>query len=519
MENNNKKFHYIIISVLALVFVATITISSYAYFTATVTGTSNNNVVTTGTMEIEFSDGPQVGLDNIVPGSFVEKTFSIRNTGTVDTYYDIYMSDLINDFADKTDLVYTLTSSNGENISETQVPDENTKIVQNQALTVGQTHNYTLRIDFKETNDNQDDNKGKTFSTVIRVNEVKELETLIHKVTSLADGADPTSTDVIGNTNLAYDGTTDNNLRYVGSNPNNYVKFNNELWRIIGVMNNVETKSDGTQNLVKIIRNKEFDNSYSYDTSENSINDGFGINQWGESTYEDGTPYEGADLMRELNYDYLGDVQVGTDGKWYSERDNEKNTMPPSTIGSNEQNKIESVVWHLGSPTTKDDAFDNTWEDILTPYISYTRERANTHGKTCAFSEDCNDTVIRTSKWTGKVALMYPSDYGYATSGGSTVDRQTCLNTSMRLWYNSFNDCSANNWNYRAQFMDTLSPSSRDAHDFILVTVGSIQDDNPTAIGHVLVRESWVFPSLYLKSSVLVIGGDGTQNNPYIIAN
>ena len=94
MENNNKKFHYVIISLLVLVFVVTLTISSYAYFTATVTGTSNNNVVTTGTMEIEFSDGPQVGLDNIIPGSYIEKTFSVRNTGTVDTYYDIYMSDL-----------------------------------------------------------------------------------------------------------------------------------------------------------------------------------------------------------------------------------------------------------------------------------------------------------------------------------------------------------------------------------------------------------------------------------------
>ena len=32
----------------------------------------------------------------------------------------------------------------------------------------------------------------------------------------------------------------DNNgdVRYYGENPNNYVTFNNELWRIIGVLNN-----------------------------------------------------------------------------------------------------------------------------------------------------------------------------------------------------------------------------------------------------------------------------------------
>lgn len=65
--------------------------------------------------------------------------------------------------------------------------------------------------------------------------------------------------------NLASD-DPDNNVRYIGANPNNYIYFNCsdynnptantcELWRIIGVFNNV-SKSDGTNSsLVKIIRN------------------------------------------------------------------------------------------------------------------------------------------------------------------------------------------------------------------------------------------------------------------------
>lgn len=54
---------------------------------------------------------------------------------------------------------------------------------------------------------------------------------LVQKIKNLA------KTDT---TNLALDGTSDNNVRYIGSNPNNYVEFNGELWRIIGVMNNIE---------------------------------------------------------------------------------------------------------------------------------------------------------------------------------------------------------------------------------------------------------------------------------------
>ena len=37
--------------------------------------------------------------------------------------------------------------------------------------------------------------------------------------------------------NLKIDNTKDQNVRYYGSDPNNYVSFNNELWRIIGVFN------------------------------------------------------------------------------------------------------------------------------------------------------------------------------------------------------------------------------------------------------------------------------------------
>ena len=53
-------------------------------------------------------------------------------------------------------------------------------------------------------------------------------------------------------------GNNPKNYRYEGSNPNNYVLFNDELWRIIGVFN-VETESNGKQDLVKLIRAQALD--------------------------------------------------------------------------------------------------------------------------------------------------------------------------------------------------------------------------------------------------------------------
>ena len=49
---------------------------------------------------------------------------------------------------------------------------------------------------------------------------------------------------------LAYDDY--GNLRYIGANPNNYILFNDELWRIIGVFSE-DTHSVSGEKLIKII--------------------------------------------------------------------------------------------------------------------------------------------------------------------------------------------------------------------------------------------------------------------------
>lgn len=59
----------------------------------------------------------------------------------------------------------------------------------------------------------------------------------------------------------------DKNMRYVGKNPNNYVKFNNELWRIIGTFNGQ----------AKIISDEVYNNSIFW--NQNS-------NRWDESTLQ-----------------------------------------------------------------------------------------------------------------------------------------------------------------------------------------------------------------------------------------
>ena len=170
----NKKYQ---IALLVIAIMLIISGVSYAYFAVVATGTSNNNIVTSGTMKITYTDGPQVSLENAIPGDSLTKTFTVKNTGTVDTKYDIYLSDIVNTFVDQTDLVYTLTSDTGANITiDTEIPNVSTKIVTSQNITPNETQSYTLTIKFLNKNEVQDNNQGKLLKTIIKINESSDAD-------------------------------------------------------------------------------------------------------------------------------------------------------------------------------------------------------------------------------------------------------------------------------------------------------------------------------------------------------
>ena len=197
----------IILSIVGVLLLVSIVVAtSYAYFTATVSGNkdTNNVVVTNGVMALEYKDGDAINLGNAIPGSSVSKTFTVKNTGNVSTNYTIYFSELSNKFVDKTDLVYTLTSSDGgKNVVQTQVPSTNEAMVSNYAIDAGKTHTYTLTITFLNKDENQNDNMGVTFSTKVSVNETKEYVEPLDIDVELAQGMIPVNFDTSGNAVVA----------------------------------------------------------------------------------------------------------------------------------------------------------------------------------------------------------------------------------------------------------------------------------------------------------------------------
>ncbi len=178
-------------------------------------------------------------------------------TGTIDFH-----------FTPMTHIVYSgLTNSNDET-------EEYIRIASYHNSNSNTTYYPTLNIgsDYISINDGTDDlvkdtdytyNNGiVTFLNVLDENKtytvtaVTPPETGAQHIASLIENVNPDTNgvytgeagDSCTNT-FAYDGTADNNLRYVGANPCNYVKFNCdaddncELWRIIGIMNDVDSTS------------------------------------------------------------------------------------------------------------------------------------------------------------------------------------------------------------------------------------------------------------------------------------
>jgi len=112
---------------------------------------------------------------------------------------------------------------------------------------------------------------------------------------------------------------------------------------------------------------------------------------------------------------------------------------------------------------------------------------------------------------------MYPSDYLYATAGGSRTSINICLEKPMKMWDNSNivgSDCKNNDWLKPATgWRWTLSPSTDLEWSGGVFAVSSSGNVNLNlACGSDGVR-----PVVFLKSTTKITGGEGTLRNPYIL--
>jgi len=259
----------------------------------------------------------------------------------------------------------------------------------------------------------------------------------------------------------------ENGYRYEGKNPNNYVWFNNEYWRIIGVFDTEVVKSDNTtenKSLVKIIRA--------------DVLDGLA---WDKSNTNDWTA---ASLNKLLNGAYYN-AQDGTSSGYcygYSTTVTANCDYTKKGIQSGYRNMIAKATWYLGG------------------YSSYSATAEAFYG----YERGTTVYSGRPTKTTGYIGLMYPSDYGYSVLSSS------CARTINLGSYNR-GTCAGQSWLYGKGYEWTISPhSSNSRRVFNLGSDGNLNSNNA-------YNGYGASPVLYLDASVYKIDGEGTLDKPYII--
>ena len=246
---------------------------------------------------------------------------------------------------------------------------------------------------------------------------------------------------------------------YRGTNPNNYIEFNNELWRIIS------KETDGTYKILRneIVTSRLFDSRGARTTGYCSQGSAptYGCNAWSSTANMVGSPSEftngkytgiveaDSEMLTYLNGEYLNSITVNKD-------------------------KIVNHDYNIGAIVSNND---------LATQIE--GEKAY--------------------EWNGKVGLISLSDYINANS-----DMNTCGTVSKN--HSNYQTCRNTNWMHSGTDWWTLSPSADDS-DYVWRVVSGGYLGNSFTYTSIGVR-----PAVYLTSN-LSLSGSGTQSDPFTIMN
>ena len=471
--------------------------SSYALYVNKDYGTTED--YTTGLLDLTFDENTTLTLASTFPISDEEGlasdpyTLKVTNTGNLTYKFNIELLDTTSSNLISTKYIkikvddgdiHTLSATNILSKDITLVPGESKKI--------------NVRMWLSEETPNSEAGKGfsakaTTNGYAVYTTGTEKPKTAADTIMELSKGdtwpADLTDSGVYAtNSYTASDGTTKyHDYRYIGANVNNYVKFNNDLYRIIGVFDENSHGIEG-QYLVKLIMASPI-GGYSWGIYNSSNTSGTYSNYKNDWTGK-ATGVK-ANLNVLFNEYFINRTNTsstyGACSNWtyfYSNtnyRTNDCTDIVGYGIDSKLTSYIEDATWYLyGSGTSQS---KQNW---------YLCERG---GNSCTSSgPSTGDTSV-----TSKVGLMYLSDYLYASGYYASTD----TSTQGQSYFGN------KNWLYKG-YEWTLTPYASDTAYVWYVYSGHA---NSTASYYPFGSR----PAFYLKSDVKISGGFGTYNNPYIL--
>ena len=480
---------------------------SYAAYKFSAAGTKEN-VISTGTISMSYSQNSFIDLKNTYPKtdtyaiatkedkSSMEFSVSMETSGTKQINYALAITNIEEGATLKSDKVKIYLEKEGKVVNNFETNKGKTiesfknkyieglidsyAIYQDILTTSNKTHHYILTswIDesyilpiknetttSKQTNEETYKFKVKVVGvdTPITIKEKSNATTGTDTLIALTNNKDNSGLYTITHPadSTLQIGATESitEYRYRGASPKNYVTFNNEVWRIIGIF----PTDDGTgkiENRIKLIKDQSIGKKYWNTTQVAST-----------STYNNWT---GATLNTELNTTYL------------------------NSLDSTSKSMIGNTKYYLGG---KNATYNNGYTDTPLQFYSYERKTQNTTSNEFYYGTNPNS-------WVGKLGIMYLSDYGYASSN--------CENKRIYDENSSSNDiraCNGTNWLYNIKVNEWLLPQLASGSGGAF----SVRSGGNANLNGVFDSQFAVRPVLYLISSTEITGGSGTLTDPYTL--
>ena len=445
---------------LSLFAISILSFGTYALYNTSLL--TDNNSISTGKVKMSYSESNEIKLNNVVPTSdkkgisstdyfeFKVNTY-IKTNKEMTMNYNIVLEPL------NVDSSYTKFNDSDIKVYLTKV-DNNTETLVMGPITIDELNQYVLKSQEETFNKNDTERSTtyrlrawldynfdaskinkKTYSYKFRVNvnneaAPKEMVPILN-IPVGTDGIEKVTHEIDNTLQVNSKFATEYRYRGGDSVVKNYVTFNNETWRIIGIIPTEDTNGK-VEKRFKIIRDTSIGNKY-WNTTKDTTTSSY--NNWVTGT-----------LNTYLNNDYY------------------------NTLTTDAKNMIGTAKYYLGGYNDS-----NMTSDVMWQY-----ERKNDANRT-GYYYDRNP--IMQNDANKKIALMYASDYGYAAS-------KEC--TSNLNEYNGSTNCTTTNWLNKSAstwLLPQLSGSS-----FFAFRVGSsggvfrnyIVSDNEYAVRPVLSLSS-----------------------------
>jgi len=259
---------------------------------------------------------------------------------------------------------------------------------------------------------------------------------------------------------LYIDSTEENRYVYRGESPDNYISFNNELYRIVAI------EADNSLKITKIqsLGNQKFDSQGNRDKSSDGAggtyctNGNFGCNAWS------------------INNNFINDTFEGTVLK-----DSEANVYLNNEYYKNIDDASKNLI------------------------INYDFAVGPVKTNNTDLNEQIN--IEKSYLWNGQIGLMSVSDFIRANTNVEQCGTHALVRLNASI-------CKTTNYLVPEDgLIWSLSPAMLDTDDvFYLSSSGGIGSNNANYDGAAFT------PTFYLRSDIN-LSGSGTENKPYIIVD